>query len=806
MNQNDNRPGISLPKFDKNFRRVILSIIYWMIAVVFLFSAVLFILWLTSPLSTPVPTPDLTATLHQAIIDAYAPLTGTPTALPSPTPSPSLTPSITPFPTLTPTTTPSPTPSPTQTKTPLAPSLTPALPFNVNEAFQLVKLSANGYDYAIQLMEAYPEVLPSGFIPEDYFQAFYHASVIQKEAILQHPDDGRTFGWRWDLTYNYARIGDPRSANLYASLFSQGIESQQINIDSLQDWVNSLDPKLVLNIQIVSPLGGNKVNYLLELTTMGGNIYLWYFENNGEQRIFGLSDETDFVYPTQTQIRWNDLTGDGIDELILFTPAVENQVMVLPRIFDLSRMPPRELPFKPDQNFIIGLENENNWTTARNNQDYFDLHFVSTGYPPCPVTITHSYHWTGQWLERISENYHLQPETSLLSYCELLVDQASSVWGLPATIQIMEQLLPDWPPKVSQNKTYPADENDLWRFKLGVYHTLIGDFNQAENYLQGVIQSPVVPESRWVNPTREFLIESQTPGGLYKVCLQVEFCKPRIAFASLIASFSADSIENIYYVLAGEGIALRYTDRFDFQGDDSPERWFTLRHKPTDRLELWILSGYTDRAQALYVTTVESNKPNLTRYTNRDGITYVWIGSQQSFRIAQLPGVNQAMIELLPPTYYYSELTNQMAEDSLDALLAGLSPAPIRDKLLSHKKSPDFVCLNKEDCARFYYALGLAAELSGDELLAVDSYLKIWWDSFESPFSTLSRLKLAYKPGFGPIPTFTHTPTQTFTPTATRTATATPTPTHTEDPNKTYTPTPTSSNTPTPTNTSEAYP
>jgi hypothetical protein len=164
------------------------------------------------------------------------------------------------------------------------------------------------------------------------------------------------------------------------------------------------------------------------------------------------------------------------------------------------------------------------------------------------------------------------------------------------------------------------------------------------------------------------------------------------------------------------------------------------------------------------------------------------------------------VIELLPTSYYYTDLTNQIAQSSLDSLLAGVSPGPIRDELIDHLNSSDFVCLNKEDCARYYYSLGLAAELMGDVELAVDAFLKIWWDSFESPFTTIARLKLAYKPGFGPIPTLTYTPTPTYTPTSTRTATSTPTATHTEDPNRTYTPTPTSSSTPTPTNTTEAYP
>ncbi len=794
------------PKLPIEFKNFTFSTLYWAIAVVVLIASLLFVLRVTAPLSPSIPTPDFTATLRQAVINAFAPLTGTPTPLPSTTPSLTPPPSNTPFPTLTPTISPTATPSPTGTKTPLVPSLTPILPYNEPEAFNVRKLSAEGYDHAFHLMEAYPEVLPSNSSLGDYYNSFYHAAVILEEAIFQYPRDPKTMEWRWKLAFNMARIGDQRSSILYSTLLSQGMNTNQLSIDSLPEWVNEQDQRLELNILSVSPLEDNTVNNLFELSTSGGNIYLWFVEDNQESRIFPLSDETNFTNPTQTKISWNDLNGDKTKDLILFTPGPDTRILYYPKIFDLSQSPPRELLFKPDRDFEIGLENQYNWITTSNNQAFFDLQFISTGYPPCPITILRIYRWNGQWIERISENYAVRPVSTLLGYCELLVDQASSVWGLPATIQIMEQLLPDWPPQASGSKVYPADEYDRWRFRIGLYHILDRNLDRGLDYFEEIVQSPSVPNSRWLTPAREFIQSSQTPETFYKFCRNIDYCKPRIALQNWISTVIAEEVQDIYFILAAKGLSVRFTDYFDFEGDGIPERWFTLRHIPTGRLEFWILAKDNRRNLGLFVTTVDNNKPTLTRYTNRDGITYVWIGSQQAFRMVRYQHDVEPSIELLPSSYYYADLTNQIAQSSLEALIAGVSPNPIRDELLDHLNSREFVCLNKEDCARYYYALGLAAELSGEEELAVESYLKIWWDSFESPFSTITRLKLSYKPGYGPIPTLTSTPTSTFTPTATRTTTATPTVTHTEDPNKTYTPTPTSSNTPTPTNTTNPYP
>jgi hypothetical protein len=806
MTQDNDQKRIKIPGLNNGFQFFTLTTIYWSAAVVILIASIFFVIRITSPLSPALPTPDFTATLRQMVLEALGPPTSTPTPPPTATQSLTPTPSQTPIASLTPTIPPTSTPTPTRTFTPLPPSLTPILPYNEDDAFQLLQLASSSYDYIIHLMESFPELLPNGSSNENYDPSFFHAVVMQYEALLRFPWDVNESEWRWALAFNLSRTGDPRSTNIYANLLTQGIATNKLSLEMLPEWVNERDSRLELIIKIIDPIPDNKENSLLEINTSRGSMYLWYVETDDVTTVYPLSDETDFSNPNQTTIFWSDLNGDNVDELVLYTPGFEQRNPVFPSVFDLNQVPPTKMSFQPGQNFEIGFENKYGWSLISNDRGYFDLHFESTGYPPCPITISHTFHWTGSWLEKSLERYEAQPVTSLLSYCELLVEQANTVWGLEATIQIMEQLLPSWPPLSTAEKNYPTDDYDKWRFMLGVYHALQGEFTSATNYFEGIQQSPVVLGSRWVIPSREFLNAIKNPANFYKTCLNYDICKPRIALQNWISTLSPEDFNNTLYILASNGISVRYTDQFDFEGDDVSERWLTIRHKSTGRLEFWILSETGSGPQGLFVTSIENNKPTLTSYTTLDGISYVWIGSQQSFRLIRYPNLPDASIELLSPSYFYSDFTNQIAKNSLDGLLAGLSPGPIRDELLTHHDSYDFVCLTKEECARYYYAMGLAAELSGDEELAVTSYLKIWWDSFESPFSTIARLKLAYKPGYGPIPTPTHTATITQTPTKTRTATATPTATHTKDPNRTYTPTPTSSNTPTPTNTSDPYP
>jgi hypothetical protein len=83
--------------------------------------------------------------------------------------------------------------------------------------------------------------------------------------------------------------------------------------------------------------------------------------------------------------------------------------------------------------------------------------------------------------------------------------------------------------------------------------------------------------------------------------------------------------------------------------------------------------------------------------------------------------------------------------------------------------------LNYRICDQFYYTLGLGYELSGDIRPAIDTYLKLWWENRDSPFTIVARLKLKQLPYISPTPTSTLTSTASATPAITPTKTPTPT-------------------------------
>jgi len=829
-----------------NSRRIIVIAAYWTIACLVLMICVGMIVIFSLPLINPpasTQTPDITRTLQSALLTAAPP---TPTTSPSPIPSATLTqrPTTTPFPTHTPSITLEPTATGTVTPIPPPPTLTPARPPENPEELELAEWLPQEFDYVIGLAENYPNTLTEnqrGPQNRDYYASYRYAIMLQGEALLAYPTAFEVDNWRWRQAYNLTRTSNPQAVVQYSALINQAYNTEGVKIGNLEGWIRQNDPRLWLETFKQPAIGNNITNSLLKLNNEGGSAYLWLVETNEGTTVYPLSSEFDFPERMLPDQYWSDITRDGIEELIIHRPSAPIRDIRFPRVFDLSQTPPQELQFKPNQDFDIGLENNYLWDAVVGEEGGDDLRYTATVYPPCPVTIYHTYHWNGRWIERNRADYAIRPVPGIVSYCELVVNQAAWVWGAETAIPLMETLLPNWPPQgTSEPKSYPADAKDEWRYRLGIYYALTGDKSSANKYFQELIDAPTIPGSRWVNPARDFQSGLNTFGGIYRACIPSEFCNERVALQNLVAAIPPDATHDTLYYLTNAGVAIRYTAEFDFEGDGIPERYVTFRHHPDQKLEFWIIAEKESGPEALFVDTIDVSQPTLRRFVTRQGTSIVWLNAQQSFSLERFQDTDEVYIVRYAPSYFYLDYTLETTDSAVNALLSGAAALPIRDELIELRRSENFACLTDEDCGYFYYVLGLANQLARDEQGAVNSYLFIWEEYPDTPFAQIARLKLTFKPGFGPPPTFTPTPTITNTPTQTPSITPTPTytitpgpsptPTDTPTPTQTYTPgpsptptetytpgpsptstgtdtpTPTETDTPTPTNTETATP
>ena len=703
-------------------------------------------------------------------------------------------------PTFTPRPTGSPTPSLTPTSTPpptLFPSLTPAIPIEENDRFLLVEWTSELADQLISILDAYPNTL-SGFARGEndrgYYNAFQYAVLAQREALLRFPSAPEAQDWLWGLAYNQARTGDPRAGSTFTSLITQELNAGLVILDELTRWGNSRFPPVSIEVNPLETTTGLLSNSLVKVSPgKNGSAFFWLLEKPNGFISFPLTSDFDFVYPTGVKYFLDDLTNDGSPEVVIFRNNVPgSEQSHFPRVFNLAQQPPVELPFAPNVPPKIGLVFETHWEPVEASTSEGDLQFTTTVFPTCPVTITHTYRWNGREFEFFDANYRIDPDPALISFCAPVIEHASLVWGLEPTIQLMESLLPSWPPKSTPDGSpYPEDALDEWRYRLGIYHALLGDRSQATGYANAIIKNPATPLSRWIGPAQEFLATYQDQKAIYQACLASTYCDPQQGLKSLVATFSPEEYASTVELLVQGGVTIRSRGFFDFDNDGQSEQFFILRHLPGSRLEFWVHAPTSKGVDALFVDFVETSPVRISFVEPLDEPPVVKIEPNTYFRLEKLGVDREPVVTIVEHQVVLSaDLTRQALDRIEESLLAGDDPTQLQEDLITLRDSPIFTC-NYLLCPHYLYLLGLADELLNDDRSAIDTFLELWRDFFESPYVTMARLKLA-GPAVPPGPTFTPTRTRTHVPT--ETITRTPTITGTL-------PTATASGTPTPTGT-----
>jgi hypothetical protein len=738
------------------------------------------------------------------------------------TPRPSLVPSDTPTFTLTPTMTrtprasltPTPSQTPTRTNTPAhapsptgLPQLTPARPLVQSDAYRLREWQPEDADYMARLARSYPDtlLLDNADNQTAYYSAFQYAVFAWREALLRFPDAPQADFWRWSLAYDLARVGDPQAATEYSRLIAEALNRDEIQIPFLYEWFSQREPALSLFMTAVEPPDGYLSSYLVELRGEAGSALIWLLESSGAFEAYPLTGQFDFIHPARANWVIEELNADptdGKEVAIYFSTPPKQFFLNPPKVFGLDSIPPTILPFLPESGiFNVGAEFENYWAITSDVSGRTALKFQSKIFQACPITISRVYVWNGQYFSLSREDFSVEPNEKTLAYCEASAEHAYSTWGASAAIQMMEPLLPDWPPDFDpKGETYPPDAKDEWRYRLGLYHALVGDQEQAIEYLNQVSTAPSVHNSRWITPAQKFLAAYQKPADIYRACMDAPGCNPAYAIEYLAGQMLPG--ENAFEALKQGGVSPNASGYFDFDGDGEGERWFTVRYAPRQTPEMWILVNDLHGVKALRVGVVKNIPPELLpledAYLAEDGLTLqpaVLIDSTYALTMRRLPDTQEPYLISVPLRKEYPNKFFIPLQAAQNALLAGKSPKDIQKKLLELQDYPGLLCRANWSCDVYYYLLGLASELSGDKKSAVEAYHRLWLDYSKSPYTTMARLKLL---GIAPPVTATLSPTPTVPTTnaVTPTISGTPpsaTPTVSGTP---PTPTPTVSGTP----------
>lgn len=764
-----------------------------LLGVVFVILLVISILILTRPDSPPEePSPEPTEILISSEI------------IPSSTSTPSITPS--PRFTFTPKPSRTPTMAPTSTETPLPtllPSLTPAFPSEYNDQYFLVRWTPELATQLINLLEVYPETLSSfarGADNQGYYEAFGYSLFAQQEALHRFPTASQAQDWSWQLAYNLARTGDPNAGEVYAALITHELNSGNVSIDEPIFWGWNGEPQIVVEVIPLESENEGLRNDLIKVSAgENGSSFFWLVEEPSGYTSYPLTSDFNFVRPSNVDYFVESLPNTNNNVVGTFpTRIFDSFHYVVPRVFNLNQQPPVGLTFETVSPPAIGPEFNNNWEPVESGNG--DLQFADVIFPACPVTLKHFYQWNGTSFSFLEATYEIDPDPDLLSYCEIVVNHAAQIWGMEPTIQFMETLLPNWPPdSTSTGQDYPADALDEWRYRLSLYHALLGNQVEAIDYAETIVSDPASPDSTWIAPATEFLEAYQSQRDIYYACVPSSSCDPKLAFQSLVGTITTQEFPDLINTLEEAGVTVRSNGFFDFDSDGESERWVVIRNQPGSPLEFWIISTNETGILAVFVDTIETDNPRVTYLEPLSEPPIVMIDPDITFHYVKQGPDQEPVILMVEQEIKFASDRTELELDYLEVtLLTGGDPAFVKNELIVLRTSPHFTC-SYLLCPRFLYLLGLASELSNDEFAAVVAYLELWREYPDSPYATMARFKLAS----------TITPAPTFTPTATQSVTVTPTESGTP-----LTPTPMVTDTPegypppgnTPTSTPPGYP
>ena len=683
--------------------------------------------------------------------------------------------------TLQPTMTSTPSPTPTRSATPTRvriPTLTPARPYPYNEVYEFSTLTPEHMDKIAGTVAEYPDA--KFYRPEDRTDPAYHAyfiypSLAYQEALLRFPTALQTESWQWGLAFSLAHLGDPQAVNLYGQFINQALNLEGYSPQRLPEWFSTKTADLTLQVHPLNLASDQTETFLLEIQP-GNVLYLLVSGQAADSSVIPLSDRFELANEPGTSYTTLDLDGDGMYELAYYQPTSPGGESISNlHIYDLNEIQPQPIELTPSipVNYKITAKVELSAEKESENSSEI-LVLKAVFYPACPFSVTMKYKWDAVLSTIIPSGppvFLLEPDQENLAYCDPLLTHAEAFWPLEARLEVERALLPFWPPAADpEGRPYSALANDKLRFTNALNLALIGypdQLQESKEILQNLQDNPTDPESVWTTVAREFLYLLEDGQGLYKACQSTPDCDLRQALMQIVSS---SLTSNPASILPQLGVSIRSSGSFDFDQDGTADRWLTIRPRLNEQLEFWILTKSNNTVQALYVDEVDTNDPQ-PFWANADVYPGVFqIKANKGYRMLRWTQNDTAYIEPVlvdPVITTYTRDAVYLAEETL---MSGGSPEQVRDDLLAVLHSGRFNCINHRICDRFWYALGLAYELSGDLFQARDTYIKLWWENSTSPLTAMARMKLEII-----TPTSTPSRTSTSTPTATLTAVVTPT-------------------------------
>jgi tetratricopeptide (TPR) repeat protein len=577
-------------------------------------------------------------------------------------------------------------------------------------------------------------------------------ALAEGEALLRFPGSSRAEIWRWDRCHNlalssgFAEGPEAPEFQCYESLLVPALDQQATTAVDLTAWFSLHERRIGMTVTELEPPREVDAAWLVQMGGEGFDAQAYMLLLRGPEgfQLQGLISYLYYLREADSRPTVVDLTGDGFPELVVsYAVAYCCGVISDNYVFSFEQTPARRLR-------IVGTEGESNSIAHLDSGELVPLQdsgegpgFVFVTSPsgfrgPCDFLRRELYLWNGIAFELTETQYETSPPRIYQDarFC----DDVFSLIRDPAEVVVAAHVFAYLQP--------PLDE---LRYRLAEDRARRGEVDLAMDGFTTLVANPDdFLDPSYLDAAESFIAGYRSVQDYYTVCGRAQVCDAQAALRSAADRIPAEAYPAALDLLREEGVPILAEGVFDFDGDGVYDQWAVVRHPGQSNLEFWALVNGADGPQALYVADSATTTPRL-EYAERRGLPRVVIlDRSHAFRVTWTSGTAHILatdtVAYDPTTSHCHQLNRATARDLANQLIGGGDPSTVATWLLglAGPACAEFGDLTDSDS--YYYSLGLAYELAGNEQAAIEAYLELWRRFPSSPYTIMARSKLTEGP------------------------------------------------------------
>ena len=429
---------------------------------------------------------------------------------------------------------------------------------------------------------------------------YRYAAAAYQEAILRFPDDSRIEYWQLGQATMMAISRDSDSRLIFQELLLDGLNNGRIfpTETDISNWLAQYPSRYSVQFGEIPPPPGYSGSYIIAIKSdfQAGGITFWILEDEVNFTAHILHNSLGYEYSSHYGFSIHNLSSPNANN-VMITIGTHNGTFINADhiIYDLNQAVPFRLNFGPESSLVFNYHHDLTFDIMNDGREQLVIRQIDR-FRPCSHFLIIRYEWRDVWFEQVGAEFELvgdfNPIDCLFDW--LSFEYFSSLTNLERSA-ILEGIA------VEEGKLEP-DNRDEFRFYLALNHAILGNIEQAHEYFQSIVDTPVTENNEWIESAQSFLDHYETAENLFPACRQAapDICRLHEVFISSVASLPPMTWSQLQNQIFEWGIIIEAGSTFDFDRDGESEHWLLLQHPQENHLyQLYIFAQWGGGWQAI---------------------------------------------------------------------------------------------------------------------------------------------------------------------------------------------------------------